>query len=617
MLDHQSSDMQSSSPTSSLPGASRSNLKELALRLAETGFYVFPVNLDKTPRGKWKELATNDPDAIEVIHWDGLIGIYCSKSKFFAIDLDRKHGVDGLATWEGWQDHYGTAPAGPAQITPHGKHLLFKLPENLTIPNKAGWKPGIDLRSEGYICTGPGYAWITPPGTALPEAPAWFLDLFDPQLEIKPVLQNFSPQTAAADYWLEKYLPRATIGRRNATGFEIALQCRDSGIPRAETEALPYPEICLQGQDVYSRDEWLATVKSVYDRAARPAAHIGTKIPAPPDLEPARGSLDSAPNDPENRVSQPAERPRFILRNAAYALQPQPPIDYIVDDLITNSSVNVIYGEPGSKKTYTALSLAVCVANGRNWLDFKTRKVPVLIIDEESGEKRLSRRLGEAIRGESGDTTSPIFYISLAGFKLDDPTDPILIHALIEQTGAHLVIIDALADIMDGDENDKKDVQPVFNALRKIAENTDSAILIIHHSNKAGGYRGSSAIKGSIDLMIQVTSENGSNLVNFNTEKNRDGDKTTWAAEAIWAEDQFYLKPTTRQVNEHGRAEAYIINFLTENGASYVDVMMASAEPCSSQKARQAVYSLARKGMIKRINTGKRAIYEIDSSVCV
>jgi len=576
--------------------------KALALRLAESGFYVFPVNPDKTPRGRWKRIATNDPDALEGIPWDGLIGIYCARSNFFAVDLDRKNGVDGIATWERWQAHYGSAPEGPAQVTPHGKHLLFKLPEKLSIPNKAGWKPGVDLRSQGYICTGPGYEWTIPPETPLPDAPEWLLVHFDPELEIKPDLHNCSSPSEQAEYWLRKYLPRAAIGQRNATGFELACQCRDSGIPRAETEALPYPEQCLQGQAAYTRHEWLATVKSAYDRSGRDPVKIDPEIQAPPALE--------TPGE-----SQPAERPRFILRDAAFALQPQPPIDYIVDDLVTNSSVNVIYGEPGSKKTYTALSLAVCVATGQNWLGFKTRKNAVLILDEESGEKRLSRRLGEAIRGESGDTTCLIFYTSLAGFKLDDPVDPILIQALIEQSGARLVIIDALADIMDGDENDKKDVQPVFNALRKIAERTDSAILVIHHSNKAGGYRGSSAIKGSIDLMIQVTSENGSNLVTFNTEKNRDGDKTSWAAEAIWAEDQFFLKPTTRQLSERNRAETHIINFLKENGASYIDDMMASSDTCSTQGVRQAVYVLVRKGIIVRTNTGtkRRAIYDLSA----
>ena len=64
------------------------------------------------------------------------------------------------------------------------------------------------------------------------------------------------------------------------------------------------------------------------------------------------------------------EKPRFIVRDAEYALQPQPPHEWIIEQLITEGSVNVFYGEPGSKKTYTLFSLAVCVALGRPWLGF-------------------------------------------------------------------------------------------------------------------------------------------------------------------------------------------------------------------------------------------------------
>ena len=76
----------------------------------------------------------------------------------------------------------------------------------------------------------------------------------------------------------------------------------------------------------------------------------------------------------------------YALRNDTYAIQPQPPIDYLIVDLITNSSLNVFYGEAGSKKTYSALSMAVAVSHGIDWLGFTTKKAPVLIIDEESGE---------------------------------------------------------------------------------------------------------------------------------------------------------------------------------------------------------------------------------------
>jgi hypothetical protein len=305
---------------------------------------------------------------------------------------------------------------------------------------------------------------------------------------------------------------------------------------------------------------------------------------------------------------------RYVLRDADYALQPQPPIDYLVDNLITNSSVNVLYGEPGSKKTYSALSLAVCVANGKPWLEMQTKQAPVLIIDEESGERRFTRRLGDAIRGELCDHKSPISFVSLAGFKLDGDNDPILIQALIEQTGAKLVIFDALADLMDGDENDKKDVQPVFNHLRKIAEATNSAILVIHHSNKAGGYRGSSAIKGSVDLMVQVTSENGSNRVNFLTEKNRDGERATWAASAIWAENQFYLQLAEKQdqPKQLNKSQEYVIRYLIEHGASPLPDIMDAADTCSDNAAKLAVYSLADLRKVRRTNPGTRpAIYEL------
>jgi predicted ATP-dependent serine protease len=302
------------------------------------------------------------------------------------------------------------------------------------------------------------------------------------------------------------------------------------------------------------------------------------------------------------------ERARFILRDAAFALEPQPPIDYIVDGLITAGSVNVFYGEAGSKKTYTALSLAVSVASGGKWLDFDTRQCPVLIVDEESGEHRFSRRLNAAIRGAlCQDEELPLHFVSLAGFKLDEDADPALLHNLVKSTGAKLVIIDALADVMSGDENDKVDVQPAFNALRKISESTEAAILLIHHAGKAEGYRGSSAIKGAVDLMVQVQSENGSNFVNFKSEKNRDGGQSSWAAEAVWTTDQFYLQTSEQTLGEKpNRSEAYVLGYLAKNGPALLDEIKDAADTCSAEAARKAVYRLAEAGKIIRTNPGEK-----------
>lgn len=309
-------------------------------------------------------------------------------------------------------------------------------------------------------------------------------------------------------------------------------------------------------------------------------------------------------------------RARYIVRDAKYALQPQPPVEPIVEGVINHGDIGVPYGEPGSKKTYAFVcSLAVCVASGKDWVGFKTHRTKVLIIDEESGERRLSRRLAEAIRGELCDETIELEYVSLANFKLDDPTDAVIVRALIEETGAGLVIIDALADVMDGDENSKQDTQPVFSALKKIADSTNAAIFIIHHSNKAGGYRGSSAIKGAVDLMIEVKSEDGSRFINFRTVKVRDIERLTWAAEAVWTEDQFYLRAAqTKEKTILSKSESYVIRYLEENPSASIDDIAGHADTCTETAAERAVYSLTSKKLIKRIDGGGRghkAIYAL------
>jgi RecA-family ATPase len=303
----------------------------------------------------------------------------------------------------------------------------------------------------------------------------------------------------------------------------------------------------------------------------------------------------------------------YALRNDNDAILPQPPIDYIITDLITNSSLNVFYGEAGSKKTYSALSMAVAVANGIDWLGFPTKKSPVLFIDEESGEKRFARRLNETMKGADCTATGQIYYTCLSGFKMDNKDDVLVVESIIRDTQARLVIIDALADIMDGDENSKRDVQPVMNSLRKIADNTDSAVVLIHHSNKSGGYRGSTAIKASSDLMVQVISDTDDSLISFKTEKNRDGSYSTWSADASWDDDIFYLKSTSNIRKNSGREE-FIINYLMEHGESAINTIIENPIGCTKQGARKAIYSLAKEGKIVRVNPeagNKNAIYAL------
>ena len=318
----------------------------------------------------------------------------------------------------------------------------------------------------------------------------------------------------------------------------------------------------------------------------------------------------------EEEPQKDEDSPRFIVRNAAFALSSQPPINWVVEHIISEGSVSVFYGEPGSKKTYALISLSVCVALGRPWLGHVSHPRNVLIVDDESGERRLTLRIGAALRGEFGDEDTPLEYVSLAGLKLDNKKDVEELQNLIEEHKTGLLIIDALADVMEGDENSKQDTQPVFSVLRMMAEETNTAIIVIHHSNKSGGYRGSSAIKGALDLMVKIESENDSNWLNFKSEKTRDAESVKFAGVATWSEEQFYLSPAdgSEKPRTQSKSQEYVINLLTKKGASSVSEIMDHADICSPEAARRAVYALASEKVIKRVNSGgqgKAAIYSL------
>jgi len=295
----------------------------------------------------------------------------------------------------------------------------------------------------------------------------------------------------------------------------------------------------------------------------------------------------------------------YSIKSASEAMKPQPPLDYIIDKLITNPSVNIFYGESGSKKTYTMINMAVCVANGKDWLGFKTKQSPVLIIDEESREKRLLKRINETVKGEEIKHVDNIYYICLAGFKLDNDEDAKKIESEIKNTKSKLVIFDALTDIMDGDENSKKDVQPVMNALGKIADNTGASLIVIHHSNKGGGYRGSSTIKGSSDLMVFISSNIDDKTINFEIEKNRDGNFNAWAAEASWTkdatnEDVFSLNQV--YVDKMGERERYVLEYLRDNGEALLADIANNSKIIKPQQIKKTVYQLAKEKKIYRTN---------------
>jgi hypothetical protein len=315
--------------------------------------------------------------------------------------------------------------------------------------------------------------------------------------------------------------------------------------------------------------------------------------------------------------------PRFKIYTAVDALEDQPPIDWVVEGLISSGSVSLMFGEGGTKKTYTCLDMGVCVALNKAWLERTVKQSKVLFVDEESGPRRFARRYTEVLNGHDGNENTDLSYVSLSQLNLRNPDDVVALKALVRQTGAQMVFIDALADIMPGaDENSVKDVQPIFLAIREIAEETGAAVIFIHHSNKIGNYRGSSALKAAVDLLLKVESEADKPHIRFTVEKSRDAEPQKFGAQAFFGDKEFYLIATEFQQKDGkerlGKAQEYVLTYLSVNPDSSLDEIKCNATDCSPSSAKNAVHNMAGGSapLVERTdagNQGQKAYYDLTS----
>lgn len=87
---------------------------------------------------------------------------------------------------------------------------------------------------------------------------------------------------------------------------------------------------------------------------------------------------------------------------------------------------------------------------------------------------------------------------------------------------ARLIVIDAFSNLLRGSsESSLAAVLPVLFHLRRLAESCNAAVVVTHHTNRHGSFRGSYAISAASDLMLQVESKSGDPTLSFFTLKSR------------------------------------------------------------------------------------------------
>nr|WP_240959913.1 AAA family ATPase [Novosphingobium olei] len=189
-------------------------------------------------------------------------------------------------------------------------------------------------------------------------------------------------------------------------------------------------------------------------------------------------------------------------------VQPQPKA-FAVERLAPLAEVTLFTGPGSAGKSLFGQQLATCAAAGMPCLGLEVRPGAALYLTCEDDAEQLHWRqasICKALRVGMASLAGKLHLASLRG-ALDNELGTIdhdgtlkpaaafqRLVQMLQVTGAQLAILDNVAHLFTGNENDRGEVTRFVNLLNRLAGETGAAILLLGHPNKSGDdYSGSTA----------------------------------------------------------------------------------------------------------------------------
>lgn len=513
----------------------------------EHGWVLVPVKPGhKGPRTKgWNQRKNAITDPNYQFHSAGLAHAY---SGTCAIDIDDyEFAREWLAERDIDLDALFDAPESVHIVSGRGGHgkLLYALPEPLaskTVAKNEEGKAALDLRCA--TSAGLTVQDVLPPSihpdTGRPYEWQYGDSLIGDWRNLPPIPE------ALHELWIDELsvqLDRDALPERRSDLTELRrlLEFQSPDVNRNEWIKIGMAihhetEGSQEGFDLW--DEWSrksekyrgsqdleAPWRSFHDTPnAVTVGFLRQGTVASADEFPEIDENDLDENDPW--IKAHAERvARFSLVPVGEIAERDPP-NWIIDGLLPETDLVMMYGNPGAGKSFIALDLAFAVAHGLAFFNRVSQAGPVVwIAAEAAGAMRNRSRAYAQARGIQLDATD--LWVVEQTLSLMSPEDATALTQAVTAANPKVIIIDTLAAASGGaNENSGEDMNIVLSHCRKMHEETGATVLLVHHSGKDAtrGARGWSGLRAAVNTEFMVQHEDNSPIRKLTVTKQRDAE---------------------------------------------------------------------------------------------
>jgi hypothetical protein len=443
------------------------------LEYLERGWSLIPIDRNsKLPKIKWAQYQKKQASIDEIKSWgDCNLGIVCgSISGVVVIDVDPKNGGDVKETLSKYHTNL-------VAITPSGgAHLYFKHP-GVSVSNKVGVTPGVDIRGDGgYVVAPPS---VTPKGeyrwVSLGELSDFPKSLLEPSNSEESESKN-------PEGWIANLLEYgAPSGKRNdslaaLTGF-MASRDMPKDISLGFLKAWN-----LRNREPIPIKELERSIESVYSTISRKAP---TRIDTQNDLPSVSG---------DNFKLMALEDYMNVFGDF--------PVDWIVPDWLPDKTIGLVVSPPGSYKTWLLIDLAVSCCTGKPFLGMYpvTKTGPVFLVQQEDFAGQTAKRISlirkakmkESLAkvSESGEEITfavpermPLYIHPDRKLRFEDKKAMQELEKAIDKIRPRIIILDPLYSVGGTEDYMAKIVEQMF-VFKDFRDKYGCSFVIAHHTNK-------------------------------------------------------------------------------------------------------------------------------------
>lgn len=485
------------------------------------GVKIFPIkrNAKFPPLVKdWENVATDDPAQIAAwkeqfpgCNW----GVACGPSNLIIVDEDEPGSIAALEA-----EGVVFPPSRAVQTPRPGRHLYYRG------RCRSGIKcfPGVDIKSAGGYVLAPGSKtsggeYVVIEDLPVAPAPATLLKLLqdrEPREPRKrePACELDSPSAVLrAKEYADFQAPASIQGEGgDANAYKVACRIRDLGVSRDVCLEILFGRWNGRCDPPWDFEELEKKVRNAYEYArgqagsASPEADFGDL----PDEEPLPdfGALpdeEPLPEDPKLAALRRALDFNFL----AAEFKPRRPL---IKNLLHESDLMILSAAAGAGKTLLALTMAAALTRGGAlWGPYSIPEpVGVLYFDGEMNCTEFQKRIRSMAIQPDSDLFRVISSEWLAQTGLPQPNlvDPAWRKAIIDLVrhwpDCRVIVFDNIVSLAPGyDENSAEEWSPINQFLLKLRR-AGVAAIPVHHNNKSGSQRGTSARMDNLDVGIKL-----------------------------------------------------------------------------------------------------------------